>query len=186
MPWLGSVRAAVKGLLFNHKATIRKERQRYESKDTAHVAHHLCARPRADKRVQRGHDHALQRAAHRARTVGKAAVGADSRCRGGLLPQTRGLYRFDELVNGGLLADSLQKIPFSDGKSFDINVSTQISKTGKTIPLLECSASYNDYLKGLDSNAVKQLNEEANKTGSFPGLKIGDLDTPNNNAGNWE
>ena len=89
------------------------------------------------------------------------------------------LDRFDELVNGGLLADSLQKIPFSDGKSFDINVSTQISKTGKTIPLLECSASYNDYLKGLDSNAVKQLNEEANKTGSFPGLKIGDLDTPN-------
>lgn len=99
-----------------------------------------------------------------------------------------GVYtdRFDELVNGGLLADSLQKIPFSDGKSFDINVSTQISKTGKTIPLLECSASYNDYLKGLDSNAVKQLNEEANKTGRFPGLKIGDLDTPNNNAGNWE
>ena len=94
--------------------------------------------------------------------------------------------QFDELVNGGLLADSLQKIPFSDGKSFDINVSTQISKTGKTIPLLECSASYNDYLKGLDSNAVKQLNEEANKTGRFPGLKIGDLDTPNNNAGNWE
>lgn len=99
-----------------------------------------------------------------------------------------GVYtdRLDELVGGGLLADSLRKIPFSGGKSFDVSVSTQISKTGKTIPLLECSASFDDYLKGMDANSVRQLNDEANKAGRFPGLKIGDLDTPNNNAGNWE
>ena len=99
-----------------------------------------------------------------------------------------GVYtdRLEELVQGGLLADSLQKIPFSGGKSFDISVSTQISKTGKTIPLMECSASYDDYLKGMDRNSIAQLNEEANAAGRFPGLKIGDTDTPNNNAGNWE
>lgn len=99
-----------------------------------------------------------------------------------------GVYtdRLDQLVQGGLLADSCCKIPFSGGKSFDISVSTQISKTGKTIPLLECSATYDDYLRDMDSNAVAQLTDEANKAGRFPGLKIGDLDTPNNNAGNWE
>jgi hypothetical protein len=51
---------------------------------------------------------------------------------------------------------------------------------------MECSASFRDYLDGLDENSINNLIEKANNSGNFPGLKIGDLTTDNNNAGNWE
>ena len=101
--------------------------------------------------------------------------------------QRHGVYtdRFADLVSSGLLADSLTYIPYSGGRRFALSVTTQISPFGKTVPLMECSATYDDYLSGLDADATGQLNEDANRAGRFPGLKFGDLDTPNGNAGNW-
>jgi len=93
---------------------------------------------------------------------------------------------FNTLVKDGYLADSLQYIPFTDGKKFQITVSTQISKSGKHIPLMECYAGYDDYLSGLDAGSIANLTEEANNAGRYPGLKIGDITIPNDNAGNWE
>lgn len=90
------------------------------------------------------------------------------------------------LVDGGLMADSLQYIPFADGKKFDIATTVVTGKSGRTLPLMECGAKYNDYLYGLDENTVSVLIEDANKAGRYPGLKIGDINTPNDNAGNWE
>lgn len=92
----------------------------------------------------------------------------------------------DILVKEGYLADSLQYIPFSGKKKFDITATTHISKSGRQIPLMECGAMYNDYLSGLDENSIANLIEEANNAGRYPGLKIGDITTPNDNAGNWE
>jgi hypothetical protein len=51
---------------------------------------------------------------------------------------------------------------------------------------MECGARYDEYLQGLDADEVSNLTDEAMGAGRFPGLKIGDLETPNNNAGNWE
>ena len=34
--------------------------------------------------------------------------------------------------------------------------------------------------------ALYHLTDAAEKQSRYPGLKIGDLTTPNNNAGNWE
>ena len=93
---------------------------------------------------------------------------------------------FATLVKGGYLADSLQYIPCADGKRFELNTSVQLLKSGREIPLMECSAGYHDYLKGMDENAVSNLIQEANESGAFPGLRIGDITTPNNNEGNWE
>lgn len=93
---------------------------------------------------------------------------------------------FTLLVKRGLLADSLQYIPYSGGKRFSLTASTQIMKSGKQIPLMECDANYEDYLQGLDPNSIANLIQEANESGRFPGLRIGDINTPNNNAGNWE
>lgn len=99
-----------------------------------------------------------------------------------------GVYtdRFSDLVAEGLVADSLTLVPWAGGRRFDLSATTQISRTGKTVPLMECSATYDDYLRGLDAAATAALNEEAAAAGRFPGLKVGDLDTPNGNAGNWE
>ena len=102
--------------------------------------------------------------------------------------RANGVYTddFGELVRGGFLADSLQYIPFAGGKKFDIAVNTQTGKSGRQIPLMECGAEYADYLDGLDGNSISNLIEEAETAGRYPGLKIGDLTTPNDNAGNWE
>lgn len=93
---------------------------------------------------------------------------------------------FTTLVSGGYLADSLQYIPFAEGKKFDLTVTTQLTKSGRQLPLMECGATYEDYLKGLDGNSISEITEEAYNAGRYPGLKIGDITTPNDNAGNWE
>ena len=92
---------------------------------------------------------------------------------------------FANLVKERLLADSLQYIPFSDGKRFSLAASTQVAKSGKQVPLMECAATYEDYLDGLNEDNIQEITEKANAMGNFPGLKIGDLTTDNNNAGNW-
>lgn len=51
---------------------------------------------------------------------------------------------------------------------------------------MECGAEYKTYLQGLDKGMTDNLTEEAEAEGRYPGLKIGDLTTPNDNDGNWE
>lgn len=99
-----------------------------------------------------------------------------------------GVYagNFALLIKGGYMADSLQYIPFSGSMRFELAADVQIGRSGRDIPLMECGAGYETYLKGLDDNSVAELIEDANVAGRYAGLKIGDIITPNNNAGNWE
>lgn len=94
--------------------------------------------------------------------------------------------RLQALVDGGYLADSLQYIPYTKARKFHLAASSVVTRSGKTQPVMECSATYSDYLCGLDADAVAELNAAAGMSGRFPGLKIGDLDAPNDNNGNWE
>lgn len=90
------------------------------------------------------------------------------------------------LVGEKLIADSITVIPFSNNKKFDLTVSSAVLKSGKSEPVMECSATYDDYLYGLDENEIGNLNEQAAEQGQYAGLKIGDINIPNDNAGNWE
>ena len=101
--------------------------------------------------------------------------------------QKHGVYTgdFTTLVKGKYLADSLQYIPFSDGKRFSLSATTIVGKSGKQIPLMECAAPFGDYLNGLDEDAIQEIIDNANYAGNYPGLKIGDITTDNDNAGNW-
>lgn len=93
---------------------------------------------------------------------------------------------FDSLIQYRYLADSLQFIPFTNRQKFELETSMQLSPSGKQIPLMECRAKYTDFLQGLNKSFVQELIENELSAGRYPGLKIGDLQTPNNNAGNWE
>ncbi len=93
---------------------------------------------------------------------------------------------FRTLTAERLLADSLQYIPFTDHKRFHLEATVQLGRNGRSIPLMECSATYHDYLGDLDANAVNVLVEEASASGHFPGLKVGDISEPNANAASWE
>lgn len=93
---------------------------------------------------------------------------------------------FDVLISKGYLKQGYQYIPFDGTEKFSLSATTQLSKSGKQMPLMECGAQYQQYLNGMDENSVANLIETANESGRYPGLKIGDLTQPNNNAGNWE
>src|SRR5574344_590374 len=62
--------------------------------------------------------------------------------------QKTGVYcgNFAILVAKHYLADSLQYIPFTKKKRFQIGATTMLSKSGRQIPLMECEANYSDYL----------------------------------------
>ena len=92
---------------------------------------------------------------------------------------------FPTLVKGCYLPEDAQYIPYADGKKFTLAATVIVGKSGKQIPVMECGAEYESYLDGLDEESIQQKIEEANYAGNYPGLKIGDLTTDNNNAGNW-
>ncbi len=101
--------------------------------------------------------------------------------------EKHGVYAADfrHLTQGKWLADSLRFIPFAGKKPFRLAASTLVDKDGKQTPVMECSAEYEDYLDGLDDNEIQNLTEQAINQGTFPGLKIGDITSPNNNDRNW-
>ena len=92
---------------------------------------------------------------------------------------------FATLVKGKYLRADDQFIPYSDGKKFSLEATTIVGKSGKQIPLMECGAAYEVYLDGLDEDNIQEITDKANYAGLYPGLKIGDITTDNNNAGNW-
>lgn len=91
--------------------------------------------------------------------------------------QQHGTYAgsLDTLVREHYIIDSQQYIPYSAGKKFHLAATVNVGKNGQQTPLVECGATYEDYLFGLDTDAINQLTEQANYAGEYPGLKSGDI-----------
>ena len=92
----------------------------------------------------------------------------------------------DRLAKEMKMNDETRFIPGAGKKKWRISTATVPGSNGKTIVLMECGAKYDDYLHGLDQQEIDRLNAEAEQANKYPGLKIGNIVTPNNNAGNWE
>ena len=89
------------------------------------------------------------------------------------------------LKRAGFSIDSIGIIPFSGGEKVIMeSVVKQVS--GVSVPLFEACMPFNSLLKGLDRQLIINLNAEREKLGHYPGLRVGNIETPNNNAGNWE
>ena len=82
--------------------------------------------------------------------------------------------------------DSLQYIPYGEGAVFELEKTIYVGRSGVVQNVMECRAPYSAYLTGLSEREIYNLTDAAEKQSRYPGLKIGDLTTPNNNAGNWE
>ena len=52
--------------------------------------------------------------------------------------------------------------------------------------VMAAKAPYVSYLNDLDKQELINLVETTEKLEKFPGLKFGDIEQANNNAGNWE
>lgn len=89
------------------------------------------------------------------------------------------------LKREGFVVDSLAYIPFSGGQK--IIMTAIIAKvSGVDVPLFEACAPYEYLLIGLDRQLIINLKADRETVGRYPGLKVGSIDAPNNNAGNWE
>ena len=80
--------------------------------------------------------------------------------------------------------DSLAMIPFC-GDSI-IMASTVRTVSGVKVPLFEASMPYRSLLRGLNNQLRINLDAERDDQGRYPGLQVGSISAPNNNAGNWE
>ena len=81
--------------------------------------------------------------------------------------------------------NDLKTIPFSGGKPI-IMAAVIKPVSGVEVPLFEACMPFNDLLSGMNHQLIVNLNAERNDIGKYPGLKVGSIDAPNNNAGNWE
>ena len=78
-------------------------------------------------------------------------------------------------------------IPFSNGKHFEIEVNNSyMSSSNINVPLFEARASFDNYLSDLNKQELINAKDIAKTLERYPGLKVGSVVEPNNNAGNWE
>ncbi len=89
------------------------------------------------------------------------------------------------LKREGFIVDSIQYIPFSGKQKFSMTaIIGRVS--GVDVPLFEATAPFDILLNGLNKQLIINLKSDRETTGRFPGLKVGSIEAPNNNAGNWE
>ena len=92
----------------------------------------------------------------------------------------------DTLFNSreNFVVDSLAFIPFC-GDSI-IMASTVKRVSGVNVPLFEASMPWKSLLKGLNNQLRINLDAQCEDQGRYKGLQVGSIESPNNNAGNWE
>ena len=83
--------------------------------------------------------------------------------------------------------DQIVVIPFSDNLRFEIEVNDEYKTSqGIHVPLFEARAPFETYLADQDKQELVNLIDKEKKLDHYPGLKVGSIEAPNNNAGNWE
>jgi hypothetical protein len=92
----------------------------------------------------------------------------------------------DSLFGPGFDASVLWKVPYTDNDSFQLGART-VESGNVDVEVFEAKVHNDVLLYDLNNQLVINLNEKMEKKmNKYPGLKVGDLEKPNNNAGNWE
>jgi len=83
--------------------------------------------------------------------------------------------------------DQIAIIPFSNNEKFELQVKNDyVNSANIRIPLFQATASYESYLFDLNRQEMLNVIDLQEKLEKYAGLKVGSIDEPNNNAGNWE
>ncbi|MCI2082131.1 MAG: hypothetical protein LKK19_07315 [Bacteroidales bacterium] len=91
--------------------------------------------------------------------------------------------------------EALRYVPYSDSLPVQMKAVVKVV-SGVDVPLFEAcmpygihrtpGADFDGLLRGMDRQLIINLNAERTDTDRYPGLMVGSIDNPNNNAGNWE
>ncbi len=93
-------------------------------------------------------------------------------------------YLFKDQYDANSIS-TIREIPFSEGKEFELEIGEQ-EKNNIKLPLFEARAPYETFLGDLNHQELVNLIDLQDKLDKYTGLKVGSVDEPNNNAGNWE
>lgn len=89
----------------------------------------------------------------------------------------------DSIFPEGYPIDSLRFIPFAGNKEFILQAGTIVTASKVTVQVFEAGALNFDFLNGLDRQLIVNMNDVAK---DFKGIRVGNIQEANNNAGNWE
>lgn len=96
----------------------------------------------------------------------------------------------ETLYKGAFTAENIDQIvyiPYTNGMRFELEVNNDYTTSqGIRVPLFEARAPFNTYLGDLNQQELVNLIDKEQKLDHYAGLKVGSIDAPNNNAGNWE
>ena len=81
--------------------------------------------------------------------------------------------------------DSIKYIPFSGGELIEMAAETRMV-SGVPVPLFEARMPFKKLLKGMDEQLRINQDCERRAQERYEGLMVGNIQAPNNNAGNWE
>ncbi|MFO8020834.1 MAG: hypothetical protein R6U65_00095 [Perlabentimonas sp.] len=92
----------------------------------------------------------------------------------------------DSIFSEDYPVDSLQYVPYTGGKKFELGAGVLETGSGLKVKVFEAKVHNDVLLKGLDRQLVVNLNDLRNKLERYPGLQVGSLTEATNHAGNWE
>jgi len=92
----------------------------------------------------------------------------------------------DSIFDKGYPIDQLRFIPGKEQTEFTMAASRVMTTSMVLVNVFEAYALNDVFLSDLDRQLVVNYNDQRTKITGFPGMKVGDIRVPNNNAGNWE
>jgi hypothetical protein len=92
----------------------------------------------------------------------------------------------DSIFDRGYPVDQLRLIPGIENAEFKMSAGRVMTTSMVLVNVFEAYALNDVFLSDLDRQLVVNYNEQRTKFTGFPGMKVGDVRVPNNNAGNWE
>ena len=92
----------------------------------------------------------------------------------------------DSIFDKGYPIDQLRFIPGIEKTEFKMSAGRVMTTSMVLVNVFEAYALNDVFLSDLDRQLVVNYNDQRTKITGFPGMKVGDVRVPNNNAGNWE
>lgn len=92
----------------------------------------------------------------------------------------------DSVFDKNYPIDQLRYVPGLEKTEFKMAAGTVMTTSMVLVNVFEAYVLNDVFLADLDRQLVVNYNDQRTKITGFPGMKVGDIRVPNNNAGNWE
>jgi len=92
----------------------------------------------------------------------------------------------DSIFDKGYPVDQLRYVPGMEKTEFQMSAGRVMTTSMVQVNVFEAYVLNDVFLSDLERQLVVNYNDQRTKITGFPGMKVGDVKVPNNNAGNWE